>query len=336
MSIHCFHPAQKLLAQALMAEGKAQAVIVTDDRRVYVGFLPFDRFNANLSLTATIDALSHVFGRHERDPRVLFRLEDINGMVYAQGDETFSKTAEILLENRVFMHLSIIPEVVDEDQSVGEEQVLADIGAAPSVVKVVKEHPEAVAIVQHGFRHSRRDPRNSGCDVPGCAFEFFLDDDIKLGTDVARDLARDRLAAGKQVLENHLGLVAAFEAPHYIMSPSQTLVAEEMYPVLLFPVSRHAGTETGFFMPWITRRDTTAYGPSSVGYVAYDDPESVDKIINRLSDVAKVLPDPIVVIYYHPFLNNSPGRSEDLKTLIERVRQAGFRFADICKELAKQ
>jgi len=324
----------RILGHAHLEGGTAHANIVVDGRRAYVGFLPFDRFEGELSLAATVDAVSYVFGRRSRNPRVLLRLEDINGLNYAPGDQTFSRTTDFLMANDVFMHLAVIPQAVNEDQSLADEQVLADIGAAPSVVRLVKQHPDAVTIIQHGFRHSRRDPRNSGCIGAGCAYEFFLDDDETMGPEAAAAFARERLVAGRAVVERHLGPVFAFEAPHYALSPAQAEVAEELYQVLLHPLTLHTGTQTAFFLPWVTHRGTTAYGPSSVGYVSNEDPESIDKIINRLSDAAKVLPDPVVVVFYHPFLNNSPEGSEELKTLIDRVRQAGYRFANICDELA--
>jgi len=326
--------AERVLGRVQMDDGTFQPAIVVNERRAFVGYVPFDRFNANLSLAAVVDALSYVFGRHERDPQVLLRLEDINGLTYAQGDATFQNTADMLRAERVFMHLAIIPEVVDEDQDLADEKVLANIGAATSVVKLVNEHPDEVALIQHGYRHSRRDPRNQDCQVSGCAFEFFLDDDQTMGPDAAAEFARSRLAAGRELIERHLGPVAAFEAPHYVMSPSQAAVAEQMYSAIMYPVSRHSGTETGYFMPWITRRGSTAYGPSSVGYLAYDDPQSVDRIIENLVEAAEILPDPILVIYYHPFLNTSAERTEDLRTLLRRVRQLGYRFANFCEEVA--
>lgn len=324
----------RVLGHAYLEGGITHANVVVDGERAYVGFLPFDRLNGNFSLAATVDALSHVFGRHEIDPRVLFRLEDINGLAYGQGDQTFARVADLLRANEVFMHLSLIPEVVDENQSLAEEHVITDIGAASGVVKLVKEHPEAIVIVQHGFRHSRRDPRNAGCGGPGCAFEFFLDDDETLGPAVAAAFARERLTAGRAIVERHIGPVDAFEAPHYAMSPSQNTVAEEMYPVLLHSLSFHADQKTGFILPWITFRGTSAYSPTSIGYVVYGDPSSIDNIVNELSLLAEILPDPIVVVYYHPWLAGSPEGMENLKSLISRIQQLGYQFANICEELA--
>ena len=127
-----------------------------------------------------------------------------------------------------------------------------------------------------------------------------------------------------------------FEAPHYLMSPAQTAVAEELYPLILHAPWIYSGQNGDFFLPWFTRRADVYYGPSDVGYVAYDNPQSVEHILARLEDLARVLPDPVVTVFFHPFMHNAEGRGDDLERLVTGIERLGYRFASACEELASR
>ena len=324
----------QVIAWAMGSDESSFPAIVRKGSLVYAGFLPFSGNNSNLTLPAVLDALSGIFGNHDTNPRVFLRLEDISGMAYGPGEETLTRTTEFLLSKDVFMHLGIIPESVNEDQGIPEEHVVADIGYAPEVVRLRYMHPDAVEIVQHGFRHSRRDPRNEGCVESGCASEFFLDDDETMGAEAAAAFALERLLAGKAIIERHLGTPYVYEAPHYVMSPSETDVAERLFPVVLHAPWAHADLSTNFFLPWFSHRGETVYGPSDVGYVAGDDPQSVQQILGRMEEVARVIPDPVVTVFYHPFLTNETRGVFALDELVQGARALGYRFASACGELS--
>ena len=70
------------------------------------------------------------------------------------------------------------------------------------------------------------------------------------------------------------------------------------------------------------------------GYVTYDEPLSVDHILNRMEEVANVLPDPLVIVFYHPFMHNAEGREDDLERLVDGVARLNYRFVSACAELA--
>jgi len=324
---------QQVLGTLKQADGTISPLIVQGQGVIYAGFLPFNGYNSNLSLVAIVDALSQIFGPHPSDPRVVLRLEDINGETYGPNDTHLAATTDYLLAENAFMHLSIIPESVDEDQSIADERLIADAGSVAGLVKLVNDHPGELAIVQHGFRHSRRDARNVGCTNTGCAHEFFPDDDVTMGPQAAAAFARQRLEAGREVLTRHLRRPWIFEAPHYVMSPAQVAVAQDMFPVILHAPWIHAGEGTNFFYPWFTQRETTVYAPSDVGYVGYDDPASVTRILNNLRETARILPDPVVVVFYHPFLTGTEIQGSDLEALIQGIKQLGYRFANACAEL---
>lgn len=317
----------QVLATIRLPDQETQPVIVANGKVIHVGFLPFDGLRSNLALAATINALAHSLGKHEQDPRVLFRLEDINGYMYGPGDNTFSKVADYLLGENVFMHLSIIPEWMDEHGN-----LVTDIGAAESVIRLFKENPDATEIVQHGYRHYRMDRRNKGA-YSSVAFEFFLDDDVTMGADAAAEFARQRLSAGQEVLSRYLHRAWIFEAPHYVMSPAEQSVAEGMYPVILHPLQYHDGVRTEFFFPWFTRRENTFYGPSDVGYVGRGDLSSVTRILRKLAEIARILPDPVVIVFYHPFMIQAEGQEQDLQNLVEGIKRLGYRFTSVCEEL---
>ena len=330
------------LAAEMARQGEVRAwdpalespVILNREDLAYVGFLPFVDNYGTLPFVATIDSVARLFGARAVDRRVLFRLEDISATAYGPDAPEFADVTDFLLQREVFMHLGIIAEDVDHDPDLREERVLRDIGAARNVVTLAFSHPDAVEIVQHGFRHFRPDERNAGCGIPGCGWEFFEDDEETLGVEAAVAFARERLTAGREVIAQHLSVPMVYEAPHYTMTPAQAAVAEEMFPLILHEPWSYGSERGAFFLPWFTRRASAWYGPSDVGYVAYDEPLSVDYILFRLDAIARILPDPVVIVFFHPFIRGAEGREDDLERLVTGIERLGYRFASACDELA--
>ena len=85
----------------------------------------------------------------------------------------------------------------------------------------------------------------------------------------------------------------------------------------------------GLFLPWLTQRNGTVYTSSSAGYVDIQDEASVDRILGNLKQASAIIPDPVVTVFYHPFVMESPGREGDLKRLIGGIRDAGYRFVNL-------
>lgn len=320
----------RVLATVRLPSGKTLPAITARDDLVHVSFDPFNRrLFAGLALSVAFDAFSEILGAHRPDPRVLFRLEDINGHYYGDTDTSFTKTADYLLSQDVFMHLAIIPEWVDP-----QGDLLADIGNARPVLDLIRNHPDSVSLIQHGFRHFRQDPRNTGLHS-GDAFEFFFDDDKKLGPDKARNFTRERLQAGSELLARHAWTPRIFEAPHYTMSPSQQATAQEMYPVIHHPPLSYASKNNHLLLPWYTQRGATVFAPSSAGFVAVANANSVRDILGLLKQSARILPDPVYVVYFHPFMIGYEGREGDLAQLIKGIRDLGYRFASTCEDIAR-
>jgi hypothetical protein len=321
--------AGQALAWVRTPDGNPRVVAMTQPGLVHVGFVPFHDMEPTLALPAAISALSSVLGEHERDPRVLLRLEDINCRDYGPEDTNFEATSVFLQEQEVFVHLCLIPIFVDAD---GEP--VCDIGKAASVLDFINRNPLSLGLIQHGSRHHRNDPRNLG-KATGDAYEFFINDDLTLGPDRAMEFARDRLLEGREVLA-HYGLKSRiFEAPHYMMSPSQQLVAAELFDVIHHPPLFQAGIYSDVLMPWFTWNGDTAYAPSSIGYVEAGNPDSVSWLLHRLEQLVQILPDPVVVVHYHPFLTGQEEHKDALSTLIKVARRLGYRFASTCEELSR-
>jgi len=316
------------------ARGSETPVIVQRNDLAFIGFIPFDGSNSRLPLVAAIDTVSRLFGRHPENRRVVFRLEDISALNYGANSTVLSEVTDFLLKEGVFMHLGVIAQDVDQNPALTGEAVLTDIGAAATVVRLAFSHPDSVEIVQHGYRHFRHDPRNANCESPGCGYEFFEDDDETMGPEAAAAFARQRLLAGRQLIARHLPEPFVYEAPHYTMSPAEAAVAEDLYPLILHAPNIFGEEPGDFFMPWFTHRHSTFYGPSDVGYVASDDPQSVDNILAQLDALAGILPDPVATVFFHPFMFAAEGREHDLERLITGIRQLGYRFVSSCGELA--
>jgi len=316
-----------VLARLHGDNGGSRVLALARPDLVYVGFVPFYDLEPQMALPIAVSALSPVLGEHEADPRVLLRLEDINGRDYGPGDTSFEATADYLRSREVFMHLSLIPVV---ENAAGE--VIADIGAAESVLELVNRHPQSVALVQHGYTHRRDDPRNAGL-ASGDAFEFFRDDDLTMGSGEAARLARQNILEGREILARHGLRAPMYEAPHYVMSPSQEKAAMELFDVIHHPPLYQAGIYSDVLRPWFTWKNGTAFVPSALGYVEAGNPDSVPWLLYRLEQLARVLPDPVAVIHYHPFLTGQPDQQGDLARLVEGARALGFRFASTCAEI---
>lgn len=318
----------------VLADADGAPVVVAGKNLAYVGYYPFNGLTGRLPFVAAVEAVSRLFGRHPEDRRVILRLEDSSASRYPAGSAVFPEVTQMLLERGVFMHLGIIPEDVAQGPDIVEPPVLDDIGDARDVVRLAFQHPNAVELVQHGLRHYRPDARNT-CTESGCAWEFFTDDDEVMGAEAAAAFARERLAAGRDLIARHLWEPRVFEAPHYVMSPAQARVAEETYALILHAPWTFEGEFGDLFVPWFTRRTPTVYGPSDVGFVAYDEPASVEHILARLDETGRLLPDPVVTVFFHPFMHHAEGREGDLERLISGIEARGWRFISACDELTR-
>ncbi|NNE85509.1 MAG: DUF2334 domain-containing protein [Alphaproteobacteria bacterium] len=320
----------RAVATVRLPNGTAMPAITVRDDFVHVSFDPLDPdLPPNLALAVVIDAFAEVLGSPTPDPRVLFRLEDLNGHDYGETDTSFAKTANYLLSENVFLHLAIIPEWVDAQGNVQE-----NIGSARKILDLIKAYPESVSLIQHGYQHFRPEARNTGLRS-GQAFEFFLDDDRTLGIEKAQELLRQRLAAGSDLIERYAWRPHIFEAPHYLMSPSQQALAEELYPVIHHQPLFYASKSSQFLLPWYTKRSAVVYAPSSAGFVDVLKPNSVSKILRVLEQGARILPDPVFVVFFHPFVTEYVGRETDLEKLISGIKELGYRFANTCEDISR-
>ena len=317
----------KALAWLRTPAGKPRVIAMTRPGLVYVGFVPFRDLQTTLALPVAISAFASVLNEHDPDPRVLLRLEDINCRDYGAEDSNFTTTATFLKEQEVPIHLSLIPRFVRADGT-----AVCDISQAAPVLEFISRNPLSTELIQHGSRHHRNDPRNQG-SATGDAFEFFVDDDLTMGPAGASEFARERLQEGRETLANAQLTARIFEAPHYMMSPSQQLIAEQLFDVIHHPPLFQAGIYSEVLMPWFTWNADTAYAPSSIGYVDANDPDSVSWLLYQLEQLALILPDPVVVIHYHPFLAGQKAHENSLPRLIKTARQLGYRFASNHEEL---
>ena len=293
-----------------------------------IPLVPFSNLEYSFLLSATLDSLSSILGEHRHNPRILFRLEDINGRDYAdENGEAFRITVDYLLSENVFIHLSVIPQSVNADGV-----AIADIGSAKVVLNTIENNPDQVEIIQHGYLHYRHDLRNANM-ATGEAFEFFFDDDLNHGEKWSHSFANERLSKGINLLAGYGMTPKLFEAPHYEISEGAQEAADKLFEVMHHPPLHHGGLRSDLLLPWFTQRGQTRYAPSAVGYVDALNPNSVRDILYVLDTLKTIIPDPVVVIHYHPFMRIKEGREQDLENLIVGAKELGYRFVSTCQEL---
>jgi hypothetical protein len=319
----------EVIAAVRLHDAFVRPAAVRSPRATYLAFSPFPRSGPPLALAIAIGLLSDTLGRHEPNPRVVIRLEDVNAVDYGPGDTSFSRTAKRFTDTGMFVHVAITPVMVDATGTLA-----ADISGAQGVLDFLAQHPSQSAVVQHGTRHHRDDPRNAG-KASGDAYEFFFDDDETMGKQEAMRFALARLTEGREAMAKAGFFPLMFEAPHLEMSPGEEASARHLFPVMMHP-PLFFGRSSGHFSvwaPWITERDGTVYAPSDVGYVDALDEGSVNAILGRLDQLRTILPDPIAVVFYHPFMIDKPGREGDLSALIDGIRHLGYRSVGLLNEV---
>ena len=320
----------EVIASVKLHDSFNRPALIRHGNIIYSAFNPLskarDNPSAPFALSVIMDSLSLLVGEHKFDRRVIFRLEDINGGWHNKDDSSFKKTTDYLKGQGIFLHLGIIPTMVD-----AKGKIAAQIDAALPVLKFVNENPDHVEIIQHGYKHWRKDPRNEGLGS-GVGFEFFQNDDQTMGERAASKFAKKVIQNGYEVMHGSGLTPQIFEAPHYEISPSQQQVADKMFSLMQHR-PYYKGGFFEFFLPWFTQRNTTVYGPDSPGYVDISNKESVNNILASLEKVARILPDPIVIVFYHPFMSEAEGREDDLKKLVQGIKDLNYRFVNMLDEV---
>jgi uncharacterized protein YdaL len=314
---------------SMKANGTSYPLILNRGGVTYVSFLPFRKKSYTLVTAVTINALSTMLGKHKPNPRVIFRLEDVNVQHYGDKDKRFRKTADYLLSQKVHVHIGIIPTMVD-----ASGKVVTSIKKSSKLARYIRKNQTGVSVVQHGSRHHRMDPRNHGMGS-GAAFEFFFTDDHTMGAEEARKFAVKRMTEGYRTLAAAGLTPVLFEAPHYELSPGQQKVADQMYPVMHHSPIFYDGKRMNILLPWFTNRNGTVYVPSSLGYIDVANKDSVRDILYQLEELKKIMPDPVVIVFFHPFMIDHAGRETDLMQLITGTRKLGYRFINTADELSR-
>ena len=318
----------EVLASVKLHDAFTRPALIRHGELIYSAFnpLPSASISPPYALSVIMDSLSLLVGVHKPNPRVIFRLEDINGSDYNKDNTSFKKTTDYLIEQGVYVHLGIIPTMVDDN-----DVVHSQIDSALPVLKFVKENPDHVGIIQHGYKHNRKDPRNAGL-ISGEAFEFFPDDDETMGARAAKKFATKVITEGRAVMQQSGLPPTMFEAPHYVISPAQQQAADELFSLMQHKPF-YGEVPYGFLKPWLTQRDNIVYVPDSFGYVETFNPDSVNEILYSMEKVASIMPDPIVVVFFHPFIRELPGREDDLEKLIKGMKALNYRFVNMEDEV---
>lgn len=319
----------EVLANIKLHDTFERPAIVRYDNVILSAFTPFSNNYAPLALAVVMDTLSLFVGEHKKAPKIIFRLEDINGYSHGKDDTSFRKTIDFLMDRKLYVHMGIIPSMFDENGS-----FIANIDAAIPVLEAVNTYRDKIGIIQHGYKHFRDDPRNIGLGS-GEAYEYFADDDETMGIDGAQEFARNTIRKGYKLMVKSGLKPKMFEAPHYMMSKSQYKIAEQMYDLIQHPYypNVYAYGVGEIILPWMTRRNDAIYVPSSAGYVEGSNPESVNEILDLLELVAGILPDPMFVVFFHPYIIESEGREQDLTMLVQGMDEAGYQIVNMMDQV---
>ncbi|NTV23211.1 MAG: DUF2334 domain-containing protein [Nanoarchaeota archaeon] len=312
----------KVISPIYIDGSEKSAGIIEDNGLYYVAFNPVGIFANSFAQPAVLDVLSNIFGRHNANPRVLLRIEDLNGLTYQGEDQALASALNYLDQEDIPVHLGMIPSYIDDKDSLGI--VKHSIWDSDTITAFLERHRTKVMAIQHGSYHHRTDQRNSGLNGSE-ATEFFVDDDEKMGTEESVKFAHDRLVAGYNVLAKGGVFPQAFEAPHYEMSPAQREFAESMYPMMFHPLAP-GPKGSGLMLPMLTSHNATVYCPTDIGYISSSDKNSVDEMLKNADVLRRIMPDPIVTAMFHPFVAKDLLRAGDLDRLVTGLRDLGYSF----------
>lgn len=271
------------------------------------------------------EALNDIFAEeyvtHSDTTLGYIRLEDIHPLV---DPDHMMDIANVLVEKNIPYMMAVIPVYTNPETK--KQYHLSD---SPNLLKALKfMQDNGGSIVLHGYTHQFR------LSETGEGFEFWdvennmpiyhgPEDEINVATEedfksndeyekyvsaqkaYERNYIEKRLAKGIHELANYGLYPLAFEAPHYTMSQHGYEIASEYFTSYVGQLQlSDQDWEIMTTSPYMTK-PTFLHGmqllPETIGYVDPDDPEAIEKMINKAKDY-QFVNGGMIAGFYHPYL----------------------------------
>jgi len=320
----------------------------------FVGDIPFSYMSEEDRYLAFSDLLHDMVEiPHAEVHKAIMRLEDVDARTEL---DDLNSIANYMQSKGIPFSVATIPQYEDplgvENGGVATTELLSDSIIGQRLKALYNQG--AVSIVQHGtthqFHNSINDPideiKNPYNGLSGDDFEFMRVVETNPNEPYSylhptmndsAQLAKDRILAGKAILDN-LGITAfCWEAPHYMAGPNHYRGIKSVYPVqyarvLYYPFENSNDDNKkykfiGQFFPYMIQKDLYGYKiiPENIHNIE-DDPNvgyrplfPADTI--RFAKKLKVVRDGVASFFYHPYL-----RKGYLKQIVEGLEAEGYQF----------
>ena len=320
----------------------------------FVGDVPFSYISEEDRYLAFSDLLHDMVEiPHAEVHKAIMRLEDIDARTNLAD---LNAIANYMQGKGIPFSVATIPQYEDplgiENNGVATTELLSNSIIGQRLKELYDQG--AIFIVQHGtthqFHNSINDPvseiKNPYNGLTGDDFEFMrvVETDPNLPYSYlyptmndSAQMAKDRILAGKAIL-NNLGLNAfCWEAPHYMAGPNHYRGIKEIYPVqyarvLYYPFENSNDTTKkykfiGQFFPYMIQKDLYGYRiiPENIHNIE-DAPNAgyrplfpSDTI--RFAQKLKVVRDGVASFFYHAYL-----QAGYLQQIVEGLEAEGYQF----------
>lgn len=356
----------KVLSTAINTDTQVKVpYIINAENFWYVADIPFEYYNLRGRYLILCDILHDILNsKHVTKHRALIRLEDVNPSTVP---EELAVATKLLEKEKIPFSISLIPFFKDPTGGYYGYPVEMDFSESPRLLQILKraQHNRA-PIIMHGVTHQLDSAKDPKLTVTAVGYEFWdSEKNCPLENDSVK-FVEERINHGrKELLKNGLRPVA-FETPHYIASALDYRVFAKEFDTTFQKVTYHLYDaaniditpeklkELGKFhiqqvFPYIINRDF--YGQrvipaSTLSYITYDDAQDIDVLIEKMelileeAKALQVVRDGYASFYIHPFVikamdNNGIDGEEVLKVLIRGIKDLGYEFIDIKKEIRR-
>ena len=320
----------------------------------FVGDVPFSYMSEEDRYLAFSDLLHDMVEiPHTEVHKAIMRLEDVDARTELAD---LNAIANYMQGKGIPFSVATIPQYEDplgvENGGVATTELLSNSVIGQRLKELYDQG--AIYIVQHGTTHqfynSISDPvdeiKNPYNGLSGDDFEFMRVVEVDPNQPYlylhptmndSAQLAKDRILAGKAILDN-LGVTAfCWEAPHYMAGPNHYRGIKEVYPVqyarvLYYPFENSNDINKkykfiGQFYPYMIQKDLYGYKiiPENIHNIE-DAPNTgyrplfpADTI--RFAQKLKVVRDGVASFFYHPYL-----QAGYLQQIVEGLEAEGYQF----------
>lgn len=337
--------------------------IIKADNFWYIADIPFEYYNLRGRYLILCDVLHDILdSKHPIEHKALLRLEDVNPSTVP---EELAAAVKFLEKEDIPFSIATIPFFEDPTGEYYGHPAKMDFSDSPRLLQVLKRaQHNGAAIIMHGVTHQMYSVQDPKLMITAVGYEFWdSEKNLPIENDSV-DYVKERLRLGKkELLKNGLKPIA-FEAPHYIASALDYRVIAKEFDATFQKVTYHLYDAAGIeitpekleelgryhiqqIFPYIIDKDV--YGQkvipaSTLSYITYDDAQDEERLSRKVelileqAKALQVVRDGYASFYIHPFVikamdnNNIDGKAV-LKILIDGIKELGYEFVDVKKEI---